>query len=94
MCFTCPKKVDLGTGVVFRGVLRNVAKSPESRTASGGVESIRSVGQYKSLRHLFKVSILRNPRLARRKSSETVTVCGIDEAGLSTDRIIGIGAVS
>ncbi len=38
------------------------------------------------------VSILLKPILARRKSSETVTLFGIDEDGLSTHQIIGIGA--
>ena len=79
---------------MFLFFLFRVAKSPKFRTASAGVVSNRILGQYKSEKCFLIVSILLNPKLARRKSSEAVNIFGIDEEGLSTDRIIGIVTVS
>jgi hypothetical protein len=90
MCITWPKVEGLGTGFVFRFVLRRVAKSPMSRIASAGVLSNLTVGQYNSEKCFLIVSILRKPKLARRKSSETDNIFEIDDDGLSTEWIIGI----
>jgi hypothetical protein len=87
---TAPNLDGRGARVVFLSYFFIVAKWPSSRTASAGVGSKCMVFLYNVEKCWWMVSILLNPTLAQRKSSEKDIVLGRDVEGLSTHLMMGI----